>query len=87
MVIGGSSSNTPLVRCFTHVQLRVYELDYEWVKQLNERAVTDYVSIMTQFLQYVETRFGWKVKDIRLDNALDLTEGDMKISFHSKGIV
>lgn len=42
---------------------------------------------MTQFLQYVETRFGWKVKDIRLDNALDLTEGDMKISFHSKGIV
>lgn len=48
---------------------------------------TDSVQIMAHFLLYVENHFGTTVKQIRLDNALDLTEGDMKSLFLSKGIL
>ena len=35
----------------------------------------------------IETQFGFQIKQIRSDNALELTEGDMKLFFRNKGIV
>lgn len=47
----------------------------------------DVVSVITSFLEMVETQFNTKVLCVRSDNALELCEGDMKLLLLNKGII
>lgn len=56
-----------------------------WVHFMKNK--TDSVSIMSQFLSFVETQFSSKVLIVRSDNAPDLTKGSMKKLFLQHGIL
>ena len=43
--------------------------------------------VFQNFYSLIQTQFGFQIKQVRSDNALELTEGDMKLFFRNKGIV
>ncbi|KAL2932983.1 Retrovirus-related Pol polyprotein from transposon RE1, partial [Bienertia sinuspersici] len=58
---------------------------YTWVHLLKHK--NGAVTVFKQFYTYVKTQFGVKILAVRSDNAKELTEGELKLFFQSKGIV
>lgn len=58
---------------------------FTWIHFIKHKS--DYVTILNQFITYVERQFNHKIKCIRSDNAKKLIQGDAKQLLLQKGIM
>lgn len=58
---------------------------FTWVHILKLKY--DVFQVMQNFVSYIDTHFSAKLLHVRSDNALELTEGNLRSFFASKGII